>query len=190
MKITQVDLYEVEIPPIPPIAKYMPKIYDITLCHVQTDEGVEGWGEYQGARSAHERTAQSYIGQEVLALDPFAQPDAFTCALLDITGQMHGIPVHRFFGQKVRDEVPVSYWSCPMEPHETAAEAEVGARLGFTNHKLKARSWNIVETVRLIKEAAGPDYTVGVDPNTEFRYLHTCHTLSRTARTFRNGCQF
>ena len=48
MKITQVDLYEVEIPPIPPIAKYMPKIYDITLCRIQTDEGVEGWGEYQG----------------------------------------------------------------------------------------------------------------------------------------------
>ena len=44
MKITQVDLYEIEIPPIPPIAKYMPKIYDITLCRVQTDEGIEGWG--------------------------------------------------------------------------------------------------------------------------------------------------
>ena len=51
MKITQVDLYEVEIPPIPPIAKYVPKIYDITLCRVQTDEGIEGWGEYLGTRS-------------------------------------------------------------------------------------------------------------------------------------------
>jgi len=76
--------------------------------------------------------------------------------------------VHGFFGAKVRDRVPVSYWSCHMEPRETAAEAEVGARLGFTNHKLKARSWDIVETVRLVKEAAGPDYTIGVDPNTEF----------------------
>jgi L-alanine-DL-glutamate epimerase-like enolase superfamily enzyme len=55
-----------------------------------------------------------------------------------------------------------------MESHETAAEAEVGARLGFTNHKIKARSWDIVETVRLMKEAVGVDYTVGVDPNTEF----------------------
>jgi L-alanine-DL-glutamate epimerase-like enolase superfamily enzyme len=190
MKITQVDLYEVEIPPIPPIAKYMPKIYDITLCRVQTDEGIEGWGEYQGTRSAQEGTAHSYIGQELLALDPFAQPDAFTCALLDITGQMHGIPVHRFLGQKVRDEVPVSYWSCPMEPHETAAEAEVGARLGFTNHKLKARSWNIVETVRLIKEAAGPDYTVGVDPNTEFKYLHTATRLAEQLELFGTVANF
>ena len=81
------DLYEVEIPPIPPVAKYVPKIYDITLCRIQTDEGIEGWGEYLGTRSTHEGTAQSYIGQEVFALDPFAQPDGFTCALLDITGQ-------------------------------------------------------------------------------------------------------
>ena len=72
--------------------------------------------------------------------------------------------MHRFFGAQVRDKVPVSYWSCPMTPAETAAEAEIGAGLGFSNHKLKARSWNIVETVRLMKEAAGADYTVGVDP--------------------------
>ena len=184
MKIIQVDLYEVEIPPIPPIAKYFPKIYDITLCRVRTDEGLEGWGEYQGKPSAHEQTAASYIGQDVLALDPFAQPDVFTCALLDITGQAFDIPVHRFFGEQVREHVPVSYWSCHMEPHETAAEAEVGARLGFQNHKLKARSWDIVETVRLMKEAAGPDYTVGVDPNTEFTYPHIAARLAAELEPF------
>ena len=119
MKITQVDLYEVEIPPIAPIARYFPKIYDITLCRVQTDEGLVGWGEYQGTRAAHAVTAEELVGQDPLALDPFAQPDAFTCALLDIAGRAYGLPVHRFFGQQVRDRVPVSYWSCPMEPHET-----------------------------------------------------------------------
>ena len=184
MKITQVDLYEVEIPPIPPIAKYFPKIYDTTLCRVQTDEGLEGWGEHQGKRSTHESTAASYVGQDPLALDPFAQPDVFTCALLDITGQACGLPLHRFFGEKVRDKVPVSYWSCHMEPHETAAQAEVGASLGFTNHKLKARSWDIVETVRLMKEAAGPDYTVGVDPNTEFKLPPVAARLAEELEPF------
>jgi len=168
MKITEVDLFEVAIPTIPPIAKYFPKIYDITLCRVQTDEGLTGWGEYQGKRAAHEQTAAALKGEDPLALDPFTRPDSFTCALLDIAGQAYGLPMHRFFGPRVRDKVPVSYWSCHMEPEETAAEAEVGAGLGFTNHKLKARSWDIVETVRLMKEAAGPEYTVGVDPNTEF----------------------
>ena len=184
MKITQIDLYEVEIPLIPPIAKYFPKIYDITLCRVLTDEGLIGWGEYQGKKSAHEQTAAALVSEDPLALDPFARPDAFACALLDIAGQAFGIPVHRFFGQQVRDRVPVSYWSCHMEPAETAAEAAVGAELGFTNHKLKARSWDIVETVRLMKEAAGADYTVGVDPNTEFRLPPTAARLAAQLEPF------
>ena len=176
MKVTQVDLYQVEIPLIPAIAKHTPKIYDITICRIQTDEGLEGIGESavyklsREGRLALEERAQAYVGQDPLAMNAFAEPGLFECALLDISGQALGIPIHRFFGEKVRNRVPVSYWSCPMEPHETAAEAEVGARLGFQNHKLKARSWNIVETVRLMKEAVGGAYTVGVDPNTEFRY--------------------
>ena len=178
MKITQVDLYEVEIPPIAPIARYFPKIYDITLCCIRTDEGLQGWGEYQGTKSAQEQKAAALVGEDPLALDPFVQPDAFCCALLDIAGQAYGLPLHRFFGAQVREKVPVSYWSCHMEPHETAAEAEVGARLGFSNHKLKARSWDIVETVRLMKEAAGPEYTIGVDPNTEFGLLPAAARLA------------
>jgi len=190
MKIAQVDLYEVEIPPIPPIAKYFPKIYDITLCRVQTDEGPAGWGEYQGTRAAHEKTAAALKGQDPLALDPFAQPDSFCCALLDIAGQAYGLPLYRFFGQQVRDKVPVSYWSCHMEPAETAKEAEAGARLGFDNHKLKARSWDIVETVRLMKEAAGPGYTVGVDPNTEFRLPHIAARLAGELEPFGTVANF
>ncbi len=184
MKITQVELYEVEIPPIPVIARYFPKIYDITLCRVQTDEGLEGWGEFLSKKSAGQEQADALVGQDPLALDPYNRPDAFTCALLDIAGQAYGIPLHRFFGAQVRDKVPVSYWSCPMTPEETAAEAEIGAGLGFSNHKLKARSWNIVETVRLMKEAAGADYTVGVDPNTEFGLLPKAARLASELEPF------
>ncbi len=190
MKITQIDLYEIEIPPIPPIAKYFPKIYDLTVCRMQTDEGTVGLGETQGKPLQFEAQAASYEGQDPLALDPFAQPDPFTCALLDIAGQAFGIPVYRFFGEKVRDRVPVSYWSCSMEPHETAAEAEVGAKLGFTNHKLKARPWNIVETVRMMKESAGADYTVGVDPNTLFKYPYVAARLAEELEPFGTVANF
>ena len=184
MKITSVELYEVEIPPIPPIARYFPKIYDITLCRVRTDEGLEGWGEFQGKKPAGQEQAEALLGQDPLALDPHGRRDAFTCALLDIAGQAYGIPLHRFFGAQVRDKVPVSYWSCAMAPGETAAEAETGARLGFRNHKLKARSWNVVETVRLMKEAAGADYTVGIDPNTEFALLPRAARLASELEPF------
>ena len=190
MKITQVDLYEVEVPLIPAIAKARVKIYDITICRMMTDEGIEGIGESavytlnDADRAALRAQADSYLGRDPLAMQPIGEPMLFECALLDITGQAYGIPVHRFFGPKVRDRVPVSYWSSPMEPEHTAAEAEVGARLGFTNHKLKARSWNIVETVRLMKAAVGADYTVGVDPNCEFRHLHVATRLAEELEPF------
>lgn len=190
MKITSIDLYEVEIPPIPPIAKYFPKIYDITLCRISTDEGLQGAGECQGKPGQLRAAADALVGQDPLALDPFAHRDIFTCALLDIAGQAYGVPVYRFFGQKVRDRIPVSYWSCHMEPAETAAEAEEGRRRGFTNHKLKARPWDIVETVRRIKEAAGPDYTVGVDPNTVFDYPHVAARLASELEPFGTVANF
>ena len=190
MKITAVDLYEVEIPPIPAIAKYFPKIYDITVCRITTDEGLEGAGECQGTPDLIRRNADDLVGQDPLAIDPFGQRDIFTCALLDIAGQVYGIPVHRFFGQKVRDRVPVSYWSCHMEPAETAAEAEKGRSLGFQNHKLKARPWDIVETVRLMKDAAGQDYSVGVDPNTLFDYPHVAARLASELEPFGTVANF
>ena len=90
MEITQVELYEIEIPPIPPIARYFPKIYDITLCRIQTDEGLEGWGEFQGIKSTGQEQADALVGEDPLAIYPYARPDAFTCALLDIAGQAYG----------------------------------------------------------------------------------------------------
>ncbi len=190
MKVTKVDLFRVEVPLVPAIARYREKIYDITLCRIETDEGLTGIGEsavYDIGRAGQATLAaqaEAFLGHDPLTLDPFCQPGLFECALLDIAGQAYDIPIHRFFGSKVRDRVPVSYWSSPMEPAETSAEAEAGARMGFTNHKLKARSWNIVETVRLMKEAAGSDYTVGVDPNTEFRYPHVAARLAAELELF------
>jgi muconate cycloisomerase len=184
VRIRSVDFFEIEIPPIPPIRKYVPKVYDITLVRVCTDAGLEGWGEYQGKPAACRAAGEQLMGLDPERLDAFAYPDALTCALADLCGQAWGVPVWRFFGQQVRQRVPVSYWSCPMEPAETAAEAEVGRGLGFTNHKLKARSWNIVETVRLMRAAAGPEYTVGVDPNTQFQYVPEATRLARQLEPF------
>lgn len=69
--------------PIPAIARYYPKIYDITLCRVQTDEGLEGWGEFIDKKSVGQEQADALVGQDPLDLDPYDRSDAFTCALLD-----------------------------------------------------------------------------------------------------------
>ena len=183
MVISRIDLYELGIPPIPAVAKYRP-LYNNLICRIETDEGLVGIGEKQGRPDSFQMEVNKLTGQDPLGLDPFTLPVPFACALLDIAGQAYGVPIHRFFGKKVRDRVPVSYWSCPMEPHETAEEAAVGASLGFKNHKLKARPWNIVETVRQMKDAAGSDYTVGIDPNMKFRYLHVAAQLAQELEPF------
>jgi L-alanine-DL-glutamate epimerase-like enolase superfamily enzyme len=184
MKIRDIELFQVDIPPIAAIAKYAPKIFDLILCRVVTDEGLVGLGEAYGFPADFEAAKQRLIGSDPLAIDPFTEEDPFECALLDITAQAAGLPLHRFFGEQVRAKVPVSYWSRPMEPAETAAEAEVGARLGFTNHKLKARPWNVVETVRLMKEAVGSDYSVGLDPNQKFGEVHVAARLAHELEPF------
>ncbi len=179
MKIREIELFQVDIPPIAAIAKYAPKIFDLTLCRVHTDDGLIGIGEAHGFPSQFADAVDQLIGQNPLEINPFDEDDPFECALLDITAQAAGLPLHRFFGQQVRDRIPVSYWSRPMEPEETAAEAQVGARLGFTSHKLKARPWNVVETVQRMKDVAGPDYLVGLDPNMKFREVHIAARLAQ-----------
>ena len=99
-------------------------------------------------------------------------------ALFDIVGKALGIPANKLMGAKHWDAVPVGWWSPPLEASEFAAMAEEGARLGYKTHKLKARKRNIVETVKLMTDAAGPDYGIIVDPNFEFESLSTSLRLA------------
>ena len=100
-------------------------------------------------------------------------------ALYDIAGKLLGMPAHRLIGDQVRERVPVAYWSCHVPPEETAREAERAAARGFKVHKLKARSWDIVRQAELISKAAGPQYQIRVDPNTEFRYPMVAERIAR-----------
>ena len=60
MKIEQIDLYELDVPPIPPIAKYSPELFHLTLCRIYTDEGIIGLGETYGAPSLFAERVADY----------------------------------------------------------------------------------------------------------------------------------
>ena len=170
MKITKVEQFVTTVPHIPAIEKNRPGDYlerPIPIIKVHTDEGIYGLGE--GARGQRfDDAIESWIGVDVMELTWQNLGGAFGSAVFDIVGKALGVPAHKLMGAQQWEKVPVGYWSCPMEPEEFAAEAEVGAKLGFKTHKLKARPWNIVETVRLMTEAAGEDYGIIVDPNFTF----------------------
>ena len=132
---------------------------------MHADEGIYGLGE--GERS------ESFDQVKWIGLDPMELkwPDSgggFGSAVYDIVGKGLGLPAHQLIGTQYWKEVLVGYWSCLMEPAEFAAETEVGVKRGFKNHKLKARPWNIVETIELMTQAAGDNYRIIVDPNFTF----------------------
>ena len=186
MKITQIEKFVTAVPHIPEIQKSRPTDYKerpITIIKVHTDEGIYGLGE-GGRGESFDGVDEKWLGVDPLGLNLTTMGGAFCMALFDIAGKALGVPAHRLMGSKHWDKVPVGYWSPPLEPVEFAAMAEEGARQGFTNHKLKARPWNIVETVELMTRAAGPDYSITVDPNFTFGDLYTSLKLADQLEKF------
>lgn len=177
MKITAIEYRTVSIPFIPAIQEHSGMEYPTTLIWVHTDEGLVGLGEsaapHGNITDQADSIADKYVGRNLWDIDLASESFALQSAFYDLAGQALGVPAYKLIGAKCRDSVELAYWSPPMPPEATAAEAERAADLGFRVHKLKARSANIVETARLITAACGPDFQIRVDPNTEFGDLET-----------------
>ena len=60
MVITNIDLYEIDAPAIPPVAKYRP-LYNLLICRIQTDEGIEGIGELHGRPDTLEKEVAGFL---------------------------------------------------------------------------------------------------------------------------------
>ena len=189
MKITNIELIEVDVPYIAPIRNVGHADWEHTIARVHTDEGLIGLGEIWQPCRAVQPQADGLIGKDPLGMALERASEPWQCALYDIVAQAKGVPVWRLMGDKVRDEVPVAYWSPHLPPEETAREAERAAALGFTVHKLKAHPADIVRQAELIAEAtAGVDYAIRVDPNCGFKYPTTAVRLARELTPYNIEC--
>ncbi|MFB0503136.1 MAG: mandelate racemase/muconate lactonizing enzyme family protein [Candidatus Bathyarchaeia archaeon] len=186
MKITRVETTTVAVPFVPrmevlnaDLAK-IPKV----IIKVFTDEGLIGVGEsYRGISEETVREHSSkIIGKNPLDMNlqelglPAVLDHVFEQAICDLAGKALKVPVYKLLGGAYRMDVPVSAWSPhhgPRSPEKTAAIAELAAEMGYEIIKLKARSWDIVETVEAIEKAVGSDMGIVCDPNTQFEHLST-----------------
>ncbi len=177
MKITNIEYRTISIPFVPAIQEHWGVDYPTTLIWVHTDEGLTGLGEFNSLHNnitdRADAIAAHYVGKNLWEIDLANESFPFQCAFYDLAGQALGVPAYKLIGAKCRDKVELAYWSPAMPAEVTASEAEKAVKMGFRVHKLKARSWNIVETARLITEACGPDFQIRVDPNTQFEDLET-----------------
>jgi L-alanine-DL-glutamate epimerase-like enolase superfamily enzyme len=97
---------------------------------------------------------------------------AVEIALYDLVGKALGIPVSELLGGRVRENIRL-YGSAGMymPPEGFAAEAAAIAQLGFRGYKMRPALGpeQDLESVRLMRAAAGPDFDLMVDAHSWWR---------------------
>lgn len=147
MKITALKLY-----PVPPRWLFL---------KMETDAGIEGWGEpviegrARTVQAAVEELSQYLIGKDPLRIEDHWQvlyrsgfyrggPILMSAiagidqALWDIKGKHHQAPVHELLGGACRDRIKVYSWIGGDRPDDVAAAAKEKQQQGFTAIKMNA----------------------------------------------------
>ena len=164
---------------------------DAMLIRVEADNGLVGYGPGEGSEAA-ERIIRETISPwlegrvlrdaDALRVQFQAGPGAdrktshvygtVEVALYDLLGKFHGAPISELLGGRVRDRIAL-YGSAGMyqPPEGYAREAVLAKEMGFTAYKMRpALGPDLdVETVRLMREATGPDFGLMVDAHSWWR---------------------
>ncbi len=153
---------------------------------VESADGRVGWGETNTIPSWSYETLESvtstirnYLAPIVLNRSPFDQvyfqkqfDERLTpAATLDLAGQITGLPLHRFFGGKVRDKIELTYALSIDTPQ---AMADVARSYPFVKcFKLKVAGDEKLDAarVRTVIEAR-PDADIWLDANQSYRPIH------------------
>ena len=142
----------------------------LELCKVTADSGHVGWGEtvihYTWCCVPDEAVAR-VIGQNPISvMNDDSLGAGLQMALFDLVGNILEVPVHQLMGRKVRDQVPLSWWSIDASPADWAAEAKDAVANGYDSFKLKPRPWwDIVEQIGAIDAVVPRSFKLDLDPN-------------------------
>ena len=203
MKITSVDIWTVVVPTIPGRVhspEWVPETgWDRVpkqILRINTGTELAGIGETGRGTEAATVVAGAarLVGRDPESLtlrDIFREPadgteemletaageayEAFETAVLDLVGRVRGLPLHALLGGAVRERVRADYWIGHQTPEHGRRSVERALEHGFRGVKIKCRIEEpMVERLRAMLEAAGPEFKVTVDPNERF------HTAEQT----------
>jgi L-alanine-DL-glutamate epimerase-like enolase superfamily enzyme len=164
---------------------------DAMLVRIEAGNGLVGYGPGEASEKA-QRSIETVIGPflegkelddpEALRAEFLGQPGVdltlskiyagVELTLYDLLGKQRGLPVSELIGGRVRDRIAL-YGSAGMyqEPEGYAAEAAGIAELGFHGYKMRPALGpdRDVETVRLMRDAVGPDMDLMIDAHSWWR---------------------
>ncbi|MBT3343643.1 MAG: hypothetical protein HN712_30045 [Gemmatimonadetes bacterium] len=94
---------------------------------------------------------------------------AYEMAVLDLVGKARGVPVHALLGGAVRSRVRADYWMGHQTPEDGKRSVERAVSQGFKGVKIKCKIEEpMVERLQAMRDVAGPEFKVTVDPNERF----------------------
>ena len=161
------------------------------LVEVETDDGLVGLGEAVGwpTPEVAERVLEAAT-PVALGHDPFRIEElmrrlyaergwhyfrntagcalaGLEMALWDLVAKASELPLHVLFGGSLRERVPYYWYIAAAAPERMAAAAREGAERGFSSIYLKVGfdDGGSLSTVRLVREALGPEVRLRVDAN-------------------------
>jgi muconate cycloisomerase len=109
-------------------------------------------------------------------------------ALLDWAGQRLGCRVVDLLGGTVREAVPVDYWCGRQTPQDLARIVGEARARGFTGLKMKSKIGDpTVAQVRAIKDAAGADFRITIDPMFQWLSPHDALMTLRQLEPWADG---
>jgi muconate cycloisomerase len=111
----------------------------------------------------------------------------FSVAILDLWAKSLGVPVHRFLGGSVRKAVATSWWFGRSDREHAMEQMRIGREAGFTSVKIKVTADDdVIGIIQAIKDVAGPDALIIIDPNRRFYRLAETLRIARELERFSN----
>ncbi len=176
---------------------------DAMLIRIRTDKGLTGYAP----GPAHERAAleiREKIEPFLKGRDPLQWRSfnftgdleltktyrAVEIALMDIHGKAEGVPVSELIGGRKRDRIKL-YGSAGMymAPEKFAEEAAAVKAMGFPAYKMRPAlgPGDDLRTVKLMREATGPDFGLMIDAHSWWRMgdkNYSLETVTQLTREF------
>lgn len=199
MKVVDVERIVVDVPFTPRQQQIAAReVYNwsiLELCKVTTDSGHVGWGEtvlhYTWARVSDAAVERVKGQSPAKHMNDDSLGAGLQMALFDVVGKALGVPVYELLGAKVRDWVPISWWSIDASPEDWAAEARDAVAAGYTSFKLKPRPWrDIVAQIDAIARVVPPHFKLDLDPNATWQNAASAIPIIRRLEKWDNVAMF
>src|SRR5215471_11974739 len=213
MKVRAIDTYPLILPVAEVYGGAAGTLEDCRslIVRVETDDGIEGWGEATQGRPGNtyetletmEIMVRKYFGPALIGMDleatgavlqtlhqirsghPLTKA-ALEIALFDALGKWYRVPLYRFLGGPYRREIDlVGGLGLDLEPESIAMRAGQLARDGFHTFKIKIGGKDRkrdMARVGAVRDAVGAEATIRVDGNAAYSFTDAREILTALSR--------